>query len=159
MAEAKKRVVEEGRTRLVRSSELMKFVQDVLVKAGVQPSDAHIVADCLLTANLSGIDSHGVIRLAHYTRRLKNGTIKARPELKFERTAPASGIMDGDDGLGHAITYHACTRAMALAEESGSGVVAAKNSSHFGMAGFYVKRIVSAGYIGIMMTSPRLLII
>ena len=151
MAEVMRNAVEE-RTRLIRSSELMRFVQDVLVKAGVQSSDAHIVADCLLTANLSGIDSHGVIRLAHYTRRLKNGTIKARPALKFERTAPASGIMDGDDGLGHVITYHACTRAMEMAAESGSGTVVVKNSSHFGMTGFYLMRIATEGYAGIMMT-------
>ena len=85
--------------------------------------------------------------------------LQVRPDLEFERRAPSLGNLDGGDGLGHVVTYHACTRAMALAEESGSGVVAAKNSSHFGMAGFYVKRIVSAGYIGIMMTSPRLLII
>ena len=93
MAEAKKKIVEEGRTRLVGASELMKFVQDVLVKAGVPSSDAHIVADCLLTANLSGIDSHGVIRLAHYIRRLETGTINPRPALKLERTALASGII------------------------------------------------------------------
>ena len=142
----------EGRIRVAQSSELMRFVQEVLVKVGVPSSDAHIVADCLLTANLSGIDSHGVVRLAHYIRRLKNGTIKARPALKFEQTAPASGIMDGADGLGHVITYHACTRAMEMAEEIGSGTVVVKNSSHFGMAGFYLKRIATEGYAGIMMT-------
>jgi len=142
----------EGRIRVVRSSELLRFVQEVLVKVGVPSSDAHIVADCLLTANLSGIDSHGVVRLDHYIRRLKNGTIKARPALKFERKAPASGIMDGADGLGHVITYHACTRAMEMAAEIGSGTVVVKNSSHFGMAGFYLKRIATEGYAGIMMT-------
>ncbi len=152
MAEVKERVVEEGDTRLVRSVELMRFVQGVLVKAGVPSSDAQIVADCLLTANLSGIDSHGVIRLAHYIRRLENGTIKPRPRLKLERTAPAAGIMDGDDGLGHVITYHACSSAMEMAAENGSGTVVVKNSSHFGMTGYYLKRVTAEGYAGIMMT-------
>ncbi len=151
MAEAKEKGAAEE-ISMVRAPELLRFVQDVLVKAGVPSSEAHIAADCLLTANLSGIDSHGVIRLAHYIRRLRNGTIKARPALKFERTAPASGIMDGDAGLGHVITYHACTRAMEMAEESGSGTVVVKNSSHFGMTGFYLKRIAKQGHAGIMMT-------
>jgi len=111
------------------------------------------VADCLLTANLSGIDSHGVIRLAHYIRRLENGTIRTDPGLKFEQKSPSLGVMDGNDGLGHVVTYHACTHAMDLARKSGSGMIAVKNSSHFGMTGFYILRIVSEGFIGMMMTA------
>ena len=143
----------EEAVRLVPASKLSSFVEQVLAAVGVPREQASIVADCLVTANLSGIDSHGVIRLAHYITRLENGTIKAQPDLTFERKAPSLGVLDGGDGLGHVVTYHACTKAMALAEESGSGVVAIKNSSHFGMAGFYVKRFVSAGYVGMMMTS------
>ncbi len=118
----------------------------------VPAEDAAIVADCLTAANLSGIDSHGIIRLAHYVRRLQNGTIKAHPATRFERTSPSTGIMHGDDGLGHVVTYRACTEAMRLAAESGSGAVVVRDSSHFGMTGFYINRIVSEGYIGIMMT-------
>ena len=124
-----------------------------MAAVGVHREQAAIVADCLLTANLSGIDSHGVVRLAHYVTRIENGTIKTRPNLKLEKIGPSLGIMDGDDGLGHVVAYYACTKAMELAEESGSGVVVVKNSSHFGMAGFYVKRIVSEGYVGMMMTA------
>ena len=138
--------------RLVSAAKLFTFVQDVLAAVGVPREDAAIVADCLLTANLSGIDSHGVVRLAHYISRLQNGTIKTKADLTFEKGAPSLRILDGGDGLGHVVTYHACTRAMELAKESGSGVVVVKNSSHFGMTGFYVKRIVSEGYVGMMMT-------
>ena len=128
-------------------------MEGVLAAAGVPCADARIVADCLLEANLSGIDSHGVVRLAHYVRRLENGTIQARPEIQFERRAPSLGIVDGGDGLGHVVMYHACTRAMELAGESGSGAVVVRSSSHFGMAGFYVRRIASEGYIGLAMTA------
>jgi ureidoglycolate dehydrogenase (NAD+) len=140
-------------TTLVHAEQLSTFTEGILVAAGVPREDAAIVADCLLTANLSGIDSHGVVRLAHYIRRLENGTIKTRPMLQFERRAPSMGIMDGGDGLGHVVTYRACTEAIKLAEESGSGLVAVRNSSHFGMTGFYILRIVSEGYMGIMMTA------
>jgi ureidoglycolate dehydrogenase (NAD+) len=140
-------------TTRIPADKLSTFVVEVLSAVGVPRADAAIVADCLLTANLSGIDSHGVVRLAHYVTRLENGTIRARPELRFERRASSMGIMDGGDGLGHVITYHACSHAMQLAEESGSGVVSVRNSSHFGMTGFYILRIVSAGYVGMMMTA------
>jgi ureidoglycolate dehydrogenase (NAD+) len=93
------------------------------------------------------------VRLAHYVERLENGTISARAEPKFERRGPSMGILDGDDGLGHVVTYQACTEAMALADENGSGVVSVKNSSHFGMTGFYIMRIVAEGYVGMMMTA------
>jgi ureidoglycolate dehydrogenase (NAD+) len=138
---------------LVSASKLSLFVKDVLVNVGVPASDAGIVADCLLTANLSGFDSHGVVRLAHYVERLQNGTIKARPDLRFDRRAPSLGQMNGDHGLGHVVTYHACSHAIELAQESGSGAVTVANSSHFGMAGFYIKRLVLQGYIGMIMTA------
>jgi ureidoglycolate dehydrogenase (NAD+) len=138
---------------LVPAQKLLTFAQRVLMAVGVPEADAHIVADCLTTANLSGIDSHGVVRLAHYVRRLQNGTIKTHPQLRFEQRAPALGIMDGDHGLGHVVTYHACTEAMKLAEASGNGTVVIKNSSHFGMTGYYILRLVNAGYAAMMMTS------
>jgi ureidoglycolate dehydrogenase (NAD+) len=138
---------------LVSADALLAFVEEILVAVGVPRPDAAIVADCLLTANLSGVDSHGIVRLAHYVRRLENGTIQTRPEISLQQTAPSMGIVDGGDGLGHVVTYRACTHAMALAKESGSGIVSVCNSSHFGMTGFYVQRLVSAGYIGWMMTA------
>ncbi|MDF1514956.1 MAG: Ldh family oxidoreductase [Anaerolineae bacterium] len=138
---------------LVSANKLKTYVVDLLVEIGVPEDDAVVVADCLLMANLSGVDSHGVVRLAHYIRRLTNGTIKKRPRMEFEKRAPSLGVMDGGDGLGHPVTYRACTEAMTLAAESGSGVVVVRNSSHFGMTGFYIKRLLDAGYIGMMMTA------
>ncbi|HUV89441.1 MAG TPA: Ldh family oxidoreductase [Anaerolineae bacterium] len=146
-------------TRLIRAQELSTFVERVLAAVGVSPEHAAIVADCLIMANLAGVDSHGVVRLGHYVARLENGTIKARPSLTFERRAPSLGILDGDDGLGHVVMVRACTEAVALAEENGSGAVAVKNSSHFGMAGFYVNRIVSEGFAGIVMTATDALLV
>ncbi|MBC7235788.1 MAG: Ldh family oxidoreductase [Chloroflexi bacterium] len=139
-------------TQLVPSDKLFAFVENVLTAVGVPRDDAHIVADCLLTANLSGIDSHGVVRLAHYVRRLQNGTIKAKANPTFERRAPSLGIMDGDDGLGHVVTYKACSEAIKMARESGAAIITVKNSSHFGMTGYYILRLVSEGLIGMMMT-------
>lgn len=142
----------QASTQLVPYEQLVAYVQGVLGAAGVPPEDAAVVADCLTMANLSGVDSHGVVRLAHYVRRLHNGTIKARPTITFEKRAPSLGIVDGGDGLGHVVTWRACDEAMRLAEESGSGVIGIGNSSHFGMAAFYINRLVSNGYIGMAMT-------
>jgi len=139
-------------TQRIPAEKLKALVVGVLVAKGAPPADAEIVADCLLPANLSGVDSPGVVRLAHYVRRLESGTITPRPQITFERRAPSLGIVDGGHGLGHVVAYRACTEAMALAAETGSGAVAIRNSSHFGMTGFYIKRLVEAGYMAMMMT-------
>ena len=138
---------------LISEGDFSAFIVALLNAVGVPKEDGAIVADCLLTANLSGIDSHGVVRLAHYVRRLENGTIKARPQLNFEQTAPSIGLLDGGDGLGHVVSYHATTHAMELAAQAGTGVVSIGNSSHFGMAGFYALRMAANGYIGMSMTA------
>lgn len=138
---------------LISEGDFSTYIVDVLQAVGVPPADGKIVAACLLTANLSGIDSHGVVRLAHYVRRLQNGTIKAQPNITFNKTAPSVGYVDGGDGLGHVVGYHATTRAMELAREAGTGAVSIGNSSHFGMAGFYALRMADEGFIGLSMTA------
>ena len=133
-------------------SNLTALVVEVLHSVSVPRDDGAIVADCLLMANLSGVDSHGVVRLAHYVRRLSNGSIKARPEIRFERASPAVGRLDGGHGLGHVVGHRATTAVMELAAEAGTGAVSVGNSSHFGMAGYYALRMAAQGYIGLCMT-------
>ena len=131
---------------------LKTFVVEVLHAVGVPRKDGTIVADCLLTANLSGVDSHGVVRLAHYVRRLTNGSIEPRPDIRFERKSAALGYLDGGHGLGHVVGHRAALEAIELAAEAGTGAVSVGNSSHFGMAGYYALRLASQGYIGLCMT-------
>jgi ureidoglycolate dehydrogenase (NAD+) len=139
--------------QLIASDRLQAFTRQVLEAADVPAPDAAIVAECLVTANLSGIDSHGVVRLAHYISKLANGTIKTHPTLHFEQVAPGMGVMDGDDGLGHVVTFRACTEAMRLAREAGNSSIIIKNSSHFGMTGYYIKRMVEQGFVAMIMTA------
>jgi ureidoglycolate dehydrogenase (NAD+) len=146
-------------TQRVPLAKLMLFAQRVLMAVGVPEEDATIVAECLTFANLSGIDTHGVVRLAHYVRRLQNGSIVARPRMVFECPAPALGILDAGDSLGHVATYRACTEAMQLAAAVGSGTIVVKNSSHFGMTGYYASRMISQGYTAIIMTSTDRMLI
>ncbi|RLT39549.1 MAG: Ldh family oxidoreductase [Chloroflexi bacterium] len=144
---------------LISEEKLNKFTVNILTGAGVPADEAAIVADCLLLANLSGVDSHGIVRLAHYIRRLENGSIKPHAAVTFEQTAPSMGIMDGGDGLGHVVTHHATTKAMELAAQSGTGVVSVGNSSHNGMTAYYILRMIEAGYIGIAMTATDKMLI
>ena len=90
---------------------LKGFVQSTLARCDVPAEDAEVVAECLLYANLSGVDSHGIVHLGHYLSRLANGTIKARPDVRYSLPRPAMLRVDGNDGLGHVVTARAMTTA------------------------------------------------
>ncbi len=136
----------------VEESRLRRFVVEVLAKKDVPRGDAEIVADVLTTANLCGIDSHGIVRLSHYVRRLDNGTLNPRPRIHFRQASPSTGVVDGDDGLGHLVTFRAYERLVELTSSSGTGAIVVRNSSHFGIAGYYVRRLVEHGFAGMAMT-------
>ena len=132
--------------------DLQRFAAAVLEAAGLPRAGAEIVAENLMTANRSGVDSHGVVRLAHYVRRIENGTIKANPKVEFEKLRAGAGIVDGDDGFGQVVTSAACDHAMTLARETGCATVAIRNSSHFGMAGYYALKLAAEGFASMVMT-------
>ena len=137
---------------LIDHGKLDRFCRDTLEALGVPADDAAIVADVLVYANLSGIDSHGVIRLPHYARRLENGTIKARPAIRYDAPRPSILHVDGDDGLGHVVTGRAVERGIELCKETGTVMISIGNSSHFGMAGYYLRDITAAGLVGMVTT-------
>jgi len=136
----------------LHNTDLLNFAKLLLQKPGIPDDDAEVTADVLVSANLSGIDSHGVVRLSHYLRRIKDGTVKKTPRIRYERKAPGLAVVDGDDGLGHVVTGRATNIAMDLCCESGTASVAVKNSSHFGMTGYYVRMMTQRGFAGMVMT-------
>ena len=73
----------------------------------------------MLEADLIGADAHGVFRLPQYVMRLKIGALNPRPAIKVERTAPATALVDGDNGMGHLVVARAAETAIELARECG----------------------------------------
>jgi len=121
--------------RVIDSKKINAFIFKVLAKAGVNKADSKIVANSLVEGELYGFYSHGVMRLAHYLKRVKAGTIKKNPKIKIEKKNGCTSLVDGGHGFGHAISMTAVKQAIKLAGKFGVGMVGVKNSSHFGMAG------------------------
>ena len=138
--------------RYVAYDTLKQFVRSTLERCGVPSDDAAIVAECLLYANLSGVDSHGIVHLGHYLRRLTNGTIKATPNIRYLSPRPAVLRVDGDDGLGHVVTARAIERGLSDCRSQGSAVIVIENSSHFGMAAYHIRKITQAHVVGMLLT-------
>jgi ureidoglycolate dehydrogenase (NAD+) len=132
---------------------------EMFVKIGVPKAEAEIIANALTNTSLWGIDSHGVARITHYLFRFENGTINKTPNLKLERTAAATGSLNGDDGHGIVIMTNATKHAIEIAKESGTGVVGVYNSSHCGAIGLYTRQITAAGMVGIAFTHADALVV
>src|SRR5688500_1209081 len=115
------------------AAELRGFCQEVFVGLGMNPADARVAADSLVRANLEGADSHGISRLAVYGRRLREGRISAKPDIRVERDGSVLRV-DGGNGLGQVASYHALKAAIPVAREAGIAGVAVRNSNHFGTA-------------------------
>lgn len=143
----------ESSGTVVSATGLKRFVAQVLEAQGVPPEHGETVAECLVFANLSGVDTHGVVRLAHYVARLRNGTITADPKLSVSRRAPAVATVDGKHGLGHVVSRRACDEAIEIARDQGTAFVLASDSSHMGMLGYYMNRVTENGMAGMIMTT------
>ncbi len=129
------------------------FARSLLQAHGVPPEDAAIIAGCLVSADLRGVDTHGLCRLPIYLERVRKGLINPRPALAPQRVTPVAAALDGQNGFGFVIGTRAMQEAIAMAREYGIGVVAARRSTHFGMAASYALLAVEAGLMAMVFSN------
>ena len=133
-----------------------KFMVNVMLMAGIPLEDAKIVTDVLLQADKLGFDSHGVNRLKTiYLDRIKEGILNPVTNYKIIKEGPTTAVVDGQNGMGHVIAYNAMMLAINKAKKYGMGMVAVRNSSHYGFAGYYPLMAVKENMIGITGTNAR----
>jgi LDH2 family malate/lactate/ureidoglycolate dehydrogenase len=149
-----RRAVAENETEtVVKPDELRQLVAGILVGAGMDREAAALTAASLVQTNLWGIDSHGVLRVAAYVRRLQAGAINGHARPHVVRSHGAIAILDGEDGAGFVVGHAAMRYALELADRFGVGVAGAINSNHFGAAGLYARLASDRDRIGIAMTN------
>jgi L-2-hydroxycarboxylate dehydrogenase (NAD+) len=125
------------------------FIKDALLKVGLSDSDAAKTAELMCEADLAGADAHGVFRLPQYVRRIKAGGINPKPNITVQKTAPATAMVDGDNGMGHLVMARAAMTAIDLAKEAGVAWVGAHRSNHAGAAGVYAEMALPHDMVGI----------
>jgi L-2-hydroxycarboxylate dehydrogenase (NAD+) len=128
---------------------LLSFARDAFVACGLPEGDAATVAERLIEADLTGFDTHGIFRLASYCTTLRSGRVNPKPAVKVLNRAPATALLDGDNGMGHLVMTRATELAIELARESGIGWVGVRRSNHAGAAGVYAEMPVKHGMVGI----------
>jgi L-2-hydroxycarboxylate dehydrogenase (NAD+) len=140
----------------IKIETLRSFMVDVFMKVGVPEGDAETCADVLIVADAQGIDSHGVSRLKPiYIDRIKAKQQLPVTEFELVREGPTTAVVDGHTGMGMVVAKRAMEIAITKAKKLGIGMVAARNSTHFGIAGYYANMAVDAGMIGIVGTNAR----
>jgi LDH2 family malate/lactate/ureidoglycolate dehydrogenase len=143
----------------VQAEPLKEFCAQVFQKMGVSEEDARITADVLVTADLRGINSHGVARLRRYVNGLRDGVMIAQPEVQVVTETPATALIEAGAGLGQPVSYRAMERAIQKALDVGAGFVTVRNSNHFGIAGYYAMMALEHDCIGICMTNAAVLVV
>ncbi|WP_265456563.1 Ldh family oxidoreductase [Enterococcus sp. HY326] len=135
---------------------LEKFMDLGFEAVGVPKEDAAICAKVLIESDKRGIDSHGVGRFKPiYIDRIEEGIQHTTTNLQIIRETKTTAVLDGGDGMGHVIGVKAMEMALAKAKEYGMGMVAVRNSTHYGIAGYYPLMAAEAGMIGITGTNAR----
>ena len=135
---------------------LEQFMQDALVAAGVPRDDARIVGEVLIESDKRGIDSHGIGRLKPiYIDRIRDGILDPVTRVEIVRERKTTAVLDGHNGMGHVVARQAMEMAIAKAGAHGLGMTAVRNSTHYGIAGYYALMATRAGMIGMTGTNAR----
>ena len=143
----------------VSSQRLTAWAMACLEKVGVPPPEAKLVGESLVQTSIWGIDSHGVLRLTHYLRRMTLGSIKAASTPVVMRTGAVTAQVHGEDGLGIVHATLAMETAIDMARENGVGVVGVGHSSHCGAMGLYTRMAAREHLVGIAMTHSSSIVV
>ena len=144
--------------KLIQFKDLNRFTVNVFSAMGCSAQDADIAAKTLLSADLRGVDSHGVARLSGYVRLWKNKRVNPTPHIKIIHETPSTAVVDGDAGLGLVVAPFAMKVAIEKAKSAGTGWVAVKNSNHYGIAGYHAMMALAHDMIGMSMTNASALV-
>lgn len=138
--------------------DLFDFTFSVFQKMGCSNEHADIATRVLLSADMRGIDSHGIARLTGYVRLWEAGRVNPAPDIKIVHETPSTAVVDGDRGLGLVVAYYAMNIAIQKAAAVGTGWVSVKNSNHFGIAGKHAMMALDHDMIGMAMTNASALV-
>jgi len=145
-------------TQLFSYQQLSAFTQQVFLSIGCPKEQAATATKALLSADIRGIDSHGVARLSGYVRLWEVKRVNARPDIRIIHETPSTAVVDGDSGLGLVVAPYAMQVAIEKAKQVGTGWVSVQNSNHFGIAAHHAMMALQYDMIGMAMTNASPLV-
>lgn len=142
----------------VEASEATRFVEAVLQGNGVSAANAAIVAKCLVSADLRGVDTHGINRIPSYMERIRQGVLDAKAEPELKQITPVVAHVHGHNGFGFLAAHAGMAFAIEAARTFGIGMASVAHSNHFGMSAWVVQQALDADMMSLVFTnsSPAL---
>jgi LDH2 family malate/lactate/ureidoglycolate dehydrogenase len=138
---------------------LLEFTTEVFMQIGCSREDAGAVAAVLIAAELRDHSSHGMIRVREYYDLWKSGRVNVTPDMKVVHQTPSTAVIDGDRCFGMVAGIRSMQLAIEKAAVTGTGWVAARNSNHFGIAGYYAMKALEHDMVGICVTNANPLVV
>ena len=138
---------------LVCHNKLHGVLADIFIKVGLTEKDAAVIAANLVEANLCGVDTHGVMRLASYIERFENGAFSKADRMHIIRESAATACLDAGGAIGLISGQRAMETAMEKARRTGAAAVSVCNSGHFGAAGYFVRMAARENMVGFACTN------
>lgn len=139
--------------------ELKLFCQHAFQGYGFSEAESERIVSVLLDADLSGIESHGVQRFIRYHKEITGGLVNVRAVPEIVKETPVSATIDGHDAMGQLLGIQAMELAIKKAKTAGVGMVAVRNSNHYGIAAYYTRMAAKEGLIGICMTNTEAILV
>ena len=126
----------------MKKSKLNKIIKDIFIKHGLSIKHASICSNALINAELVGAYGHGISRLKMYCERIKKKLINPMPKIKIKKISQSISHIDADNSIGFVAADIAIKTAIKNAKKTGIGLVAVKNSGHYGLSGYYAEQAV-----------------
>lgn len=144
--------------KVIAYQDLLELTTRIFLAIGCPVPEAKSAAAVLLSADLRGIDSHGVARLSGYVRLWEAKLVNAQPNVRIVHETPSTAVVDGDSGLGLVVAPIAMQIAIDKAKQVGTGWVSTCNSNHFGIAAYHAMMALKEDMIGMVMTNASALV-
>lgn len=134
------------------AAELKTLTEGIFQHWKVPAAHSTIIADTLISANLRGVDTHGVARIPSYIERFRKNLVEPVPDIKIESRMPFAAAVDGGNGMGPVVAQAAMDEVLKRCDTIGFGVATAKRSNHFGTCAYWVEQAARRGCVGICLS-------
>ena len=132
---------------------LSKTIKKIFSDHGLSKKHASISSNAIINAELVGMHSHGLTRLMMYCKRIQKKLINPKPRIKIKKISQSISLIDANNSIGFVAADIAIKTAINSAKKTGIGLVAVKNSGHYGLSGYYVEKAVKKNLIAICFTN------
>jgi uncharacterized oxidoreductase len=133
----------------IKAGPLAELVGDVFAKAGCSAAEAERIGKYLVSANLTGHDSHGVARVPRYLQWKREGVVHADRKAKVVTETPVLAVVDGLHGFGQTVAPQAIAIGIEKCKAMGLSMVALRNAGHIGRVGDWAEMAAAAGLVSV----------